>query len=215
MTPSFRDVATVSLYVGDEEAVFNVHIDLLCGISTFFKAAFSSEFLEAAERSMSLEDDDVATFERFVSWLYTRRYELSAIGKDERYMELAKLYVLADKYNVSRLKKEIIDQLFEIHEASDCPPSLDVVTYVYENYTANSSFRKLLVRWAVWHIGSSWFGKASTPGYLWKPQNTQQIWRLPWVRNSTDWRYEAPSQKRDPTTTKMSIKKARRDGTIQ
>ncbi len=166
MTLRFRDVATVSLYVGQEKAAFQVHMNLLCTISTFFKAAFSSEFSEAAERSMHLEEDDVNIFERFVAWLYTKRYDLSCMGKDQRYMELAKLYVLADKYDVSRLKNGIIDQLFELHEASCRPPSHHVVTYVYNNSTMKSSFRKLLVGWAAWHIDFGWFSKESTPECL-------------------------------------------------
>lgn len=38
---------------------------------------------------------------------------------------------------------------------------MDVVTYVYENTTEKSSFRKLMVAWYVWKIDYKWYKQAS------------------------------------------------------
>ena len=58
--------------VGPDEYRFDVHKDLLCKASPFFKAAFDGNFAEAAG-IMKLPEEDVMTFKHFIYWLYSRR----------------------------------------------------------------------------------------------------------------------------------------------
>ena len=88
--------------------MFHVHQDLLFDASPVMKAAFSGNFQEASDRSMSLPDDDKSSVERMLKWLYTRKLELtvpvSIETSHECYMQLAQLNTLADKYDVYLLK---------------------------------------------------------------------------------------------------------------
>ena len=114
---------------------------------------------------MYLIDDEVDDFERFVSWLYTKQYELPDIA-EARFMALAELYGLADKYDLGKLKNKIIDQLFELNQAMAELPSLTVMTCVYRNSTPKSAIRRFLVAWSAGCIDPSWYSKESTRKYL-------------------------------------------------
>lgn len=124
---------------------------------------------------MPLPDDDKDAVERMISWLYTRKFELTVpVSKEtseERYMQLAKLNTLADKYDIYPLKNRIVDELFYLEKAPKKPytvrtPSIAVITYVYNNTTEGSSFRKLMVAWYAYHIEFDWYDRDTTRGSL-------------------------------------------------
>ena len=145
-------------------------MDLLCDTSPFFKAAFTKDFKESSEKAMSLPEDDVDTFERFACWLYNQDIKLSGYdtneGADERYMQLAMLYTLADKLVVTGLKNEAIKNLIETRSKAGHPPQQPIVTHGYSNSRENSSLRKFIVACHVWHIGYKWYDYDGTPGKL-------------------------------------------------
>ncbi|KAK4692922.1 hypothetical protein P7C71_g4377, partial [Lecanoromycetidae sp. Uapishka_2] len=152
-----RDVAVVTLLVGIEKALFNVHEELLFNASPVFKAALSGRFSEANTRSMELPDDDVDTVERMVQWIYTKHLSLTAVTSDvtssECYWQLAHLNTLADKYDITALKNAIIDKMFELYLSLKRnpnvgkPPQPLLIQYIYSNTTETSAFRKALVAW--------------------------------------------------------------------
>lgn len=98
---------------------------------------------------MTLSEDSALTVERFVQRLYHGRCELAdfadVVNTDKCYMQLAELYVLADKYDVVRLHNHILDKLFEIEKADVRPPETSLVEFIYRHTTGDSAFRKLLV----------------------------------------------------------------------
>ena len=65
----------MTLYVGSDKTPFIVHEDRLCKESSFFRAAFISEFKEGSEQTMDLPDDNVDTVFSLVHWLYKERTE--------------------------------------------------------------------------------------------------------------------------------------------
>ena len=160
----FADVPTITLHVGPTKTSFHVHKTILCDASPFFRAAFNSasDFKEALEQSTNLPEDDIDTIERFLSWLYTRKFGLQE-GEthsdwEVRYLQLAKLYVLADKLGVSALKNYIVDKIFELKKSLKAvPPQHATISYVYANSLEGSALRKLLVDWHVWHIDMKWY----------------------------------------------------------
>lgn len=107
---------------------------------------------------------------RFVEWLYTHCYALSSTSNEtqERYMELARLFVFAEKYVVVDLKNDIIDKLFDIKAKCVNPPQMPLVRYVYENTPMGAPFRQLLVAHYTWHIGMKWCGHEATPSKLYE-----------------------------------------------
>ena len=55
----------------------------------------------------------------FLQWLYTKKCAILNSGQgswtsDGRYMRLAKLYVLGDKYDIIKLKNFVIDRYLEL-----------------------------------------------------------------------------------------------------
>ncbi len=110
------------------------------------------------------------TFERFIQWIYSGLYNISEFetqaGADERYLQLAQLYTLADKLRVRRLKNDIIDKVFEIKAKANRPPQIPTLSYVYGNSMEKSSFRKLMVAWYAWHIDFEWYSKEGTKDVL-------------------------------------------------
>jgi len=160
---SFADEPIIDLLVGDAKATFRIHRKLICDASAMFRSAFlgNGTFTETEDQSMTLPEDDVETVARFVQWLYGQDYELApntdVPNTAKRYMQLAELYVFADKYDIMRLHHQIIDKLFEMKARAISPPQLPLVMFVYQNTTAGASFRKLLVAYHVFHINMDWY----------------------------------------------------------
>lgn len=150
---SFCENPDVVLYVGEPPMAFHVELDVICDASPVLKAAFTGGFRESQDKTMRFPEEDVFEFDRFLRWTYLGSYPLSGFQTDgtaeERLMELARLYVLADRYDVVKLKHNIIDRVYEIGQCTDiCTgPSYRVIRYVYANSTRLSFFRKLLVAW--------------------------------------------------------------------
>lgn len=143
----------VVLYVGQPAVAFYVEMDVICDVSPVLKAAFTGGFKESIEKTMRLPEENPIEFHRFMKWTYLDTYYLSPFQSDgtaeDRIMELARLYVLADQFDVVKLKHNIIDRMYEIGQCSSgtYSPPHNVIRYVYDNSTRLSFFRKLLVAW--------------------------------------------------------------------
>ena len=155
----------MTLVAGSDQTACHVHQDLLCNASPVFKAAFSGAFKESSDRSILLPEDDAESVERLIQWLYTKHFQLvkptSTVTQEECYMQLATLNTLAEKYNIVALKNQIVDELFTLTEHRDfnTPPQRPVISYVYNNTSEGSYFRKILVAWYTWMIDFTWYGK--------------------------------------------------------
>lgn len=159
MTHRFCEVPTVTIFVGKDRKPFYVHQEQLCEVSSFFKAAFTSGFREASEQTMELVEEDEDTFDRFIQWLYSQQYEMpgeKAEGGGE-FMEPLKLFVLGEKYDVSKLKDLLMTRLFARGKLTGSPPQLAGIAYVYENTPTNSKVRKLLADWYACKVSLSWY----------------------------------------------------------
>lgn len=159
-------MATVSLVVGQSKTAFHVHEADLFAASPFFKAAFTSDFRESAERTMTLPEDDENIFELFVEWLYHRSYELPAYPKPPICMQPVKLYVLADKYDVRSLKNLIVSKLFLAFKQKVPLPKLSTIAYAYEHTSQSSPIRKLLADMLTWVTDLTWCLRADIKTWL-------------------------------------------------
>ncbi len=116
-------------------------------ISPWFRAVVTGESTVSAKPSINLPHDDADTFELFLQWVYTKTWPLSTNPDgDERYMQLARLYVFAGRYVVMELKNWVVDQFFEIYTKANETPGAEVISYVFESTTVSSPLRKLLAR---------------------------------------------------------------------
>ena len=168
MSCRFGGVPTVTILVGEDSMPFFIHRDQLCEASSFFKAAFEGAFLEGSEMRMSLPEEEEHTFDLFIKWLYNEGYEISSEMDNDKaqiFMEPVKLYVLADKYDVTDLKSLVITKLFALRSESPVP-GLKTVAYAYEHTPRNSRLRKFLADWWACRIKLPWFRLLSSQRWL-------------------------------------------------
>ena len=161
----FGNVSTVTIFVGENNTPFHVHMDRLCEASSYFRAAFLGNFTESSEKTMQLPDDDEETFELFVDWLYCPRYailpEVKRDGdvdeEDEIFLQAFRLYVLADKLEIFNLKSLVIEALFADLAVSKKFPYNASVAYAYEHTTQYSGLRKMLADFHAWNVSLGWY----------------------------------------------------------
>lgn len=115
---------------------------------------------------MSLPEDDVAAFEDFAEWLYTRDLGISPPPPHAMYMALLKLFVLADKYHVTKLKNIITEKSFTLGKNMAKAPLLDEIAYTYAHTAQSSGMRKLLADWHTWNIDLVWFERPNVQAFL-------------------------------------------------
>ncbi|KAI9706146.1 MAG: hypothetical protein M1812_008255 [Candelaria pacifica] len=135
------DQTVVTIKVGPDAEPFNVHKELLCLYSSYFRGALRGCFSEAQKNTVVLPEDTVEVFRSFFCWLYTGQ-----LRSDERNMkpsELARIYVFADKSGVSLLKNNIIDAMSaRLGEQLAGNIAIDCI---FKNTPPNSPMRRLLI----------------------------------------------------------------------
>lgn len=159
----FCQIETITLYVGNAKTKFHIHTDLIFEASAFLEKAFNSDFKESSERTMNLPDDDVDTVDRFVQWLYSGQYDPPSPGPG--LMELLRLAVLADKYDVPKLKLQVCMDLYS-HLLAKRGYKCEDIMYTYANTPAKSGIRRMLVDWTVWHMDLNWFERKDIRDWL-------------------------------------------------
>lgn len=185
MTHRFYKGPTVTLIVGKNRESFNVHLDLLCDTSSFFKAAFLGDFKESSEKTMLLLECDESIFELFVDWLHYRHFEMLPKVEyidndnededdnddegDKRFLQAFQFFVIADKYEVSKLKSLVVETLFvdgRPTELRATGPSIESIAYAYEHTTQESGLRKLLADWSAFNTGLEWYEYSDVQAFL-------------------------------------------------
>lgn len=102
------------------------------------------------------EEEDI--FDLFIQWLYSQQYEMP--GNDSeggRFMEPLKLFALAEKFDVGKLKSHLMVKMFAAGKEGGPPPSLTAMAYTYQHTPANSCVRKLLADWYAWNAPVWWY----------------------------------------------------------
>jgi len=159
----YKGTEAVTLYVGHRQTAFCIYKDYLCERSAFFKAAFNSKSKEGAELTMTLPDEKVRNFKRFVDWLYIPPFlHQPEDARDVRLDHLIGLYILADKYDIPELEKYVCDRIFDYANNRDqfkafTPwPDIKEISMVYKQLPPNAGLRKLFVDWfarGLWPVG--------------------------------------------------------------
>ena len=97
-------LSDVTLAVGDKE--FKAHKNILSARSPVFRAMFQHDTKEHKENRVQISDCDPYTVEEMLTFIYT--------GEAPRLKEMAhSLFVIADKYQLERLKKMCEQALWE------------------------------------------------------------------------------------------------------
>lgn len=112
-TPRFKLMdRTVTLVAKPSGTRFDMHRGLLCSVSTYFKTVLHSEFQEAAENVIYLEETSKETLERFQLWLYDGT--LLDAGENVKAMRIrhfGDLYIFGDSRGIPQLQNLVVDTL--------------------------------------------------------------------------------------------------------
>ena len=79
------------------ERSFKVHKGIISFYSGFFDRAFNGEFAEGKNGVVTLQDEEIAVFERFIAWIYRVKIE---DNEPKNYWVLCKLWCFADRREV-------------------------------------------------------------------------------------------------------------------
>lgn len=135
---------------------FTVHSDHLTSRSLFFKKALSGNWSEAQQRIIELPEDESDIFELYLQCVYGHEMsvEPAPVPKDykgvEEQIEIAKLYVLAEKLQDVRAKNTALKAFMkstwaERKTAQWFHPDPAVVHIIYDGTMPGSPMRRLLV----------------------------------------------------------------------
>lgn len=143
----------MTIYVGPNEKKWVIHEGLLTRLSSFFRAAFRSEFQEAEDGVLRLPEDDPRAFEIFFAYAYSHslgdiidktKSLPSPNGAKFTERDYLSLYVLASKYLMEGLQNEVVDALYLRYRNTELSPTPQDVEYLYQHTDEGSKMRQLL-----------------------------------------------------------------------
>lgn len=144
----------VDVLVGEEKEIFSVHEKLIRTSSPFFDKATSGAWLESAQHTIRLPEDEPEIFSIYVHWLYYGTFPVycDKPGRpaNQEYLKLVKAYTLGDKLMDTVFQNAAIDAIVEksTSMASDGHkwyPDTEVVEFAYNNTNKSAPIRQLLV----------------------------------------------------------------------
>lgn len=96
---------TVAVYVGPDRFRFDMHQTTICK-AKYFKNALNGLWWASKSRDINLPNDDPVTFAAIVNSLYDR--PIATNPTSLRWIELIKVWVVADKYNLTNLCRKVL-----------------------------------------------------------------------------------------------------------
>lgn len=162
---------------GKKVKSYHIHGSCLTASSLFFKKALSGSWKESNERVVKLPKDKSDTFELYLNCIYGQEMSIEPdpIPIDhqglEEQLELANLYVFAEKMQDVRTKNKVVkafmQTVFKIRKDGVWfAPAVKVVRLIYENTLAGSPMRRLLV---------DIFAYAISHKYDWRVEHPKQF----------------------------------------
>ncbi|KUJ09058.1 uncharacterized protein LY89DRAFT_724594 [Mollisia scopiformis] len=140
----------VSIFVGDVEQPWVLPEKLLCDHSPFFQAALKGGFQESCTKEVRLREANPLGFPLFVQWILTRRLRCPEehdlyVADVDHCLPLCSVYVLADMLDMKKLAMHAVDQVRRCMSLDTRLPSIEEVTYVYDNTMEGSSMQECFV----------------------------------------------------------------------
>lgn len=126
-------------------------------------AAFNSNFIEGQTQTYRLEDTTPGSFKLLIQWVYAQKVRISQpappglldvlaergeqdadVGWGEEDMNLARLWVLADRLGMPKLQNNVMSIIVDISKLHQ--PAALTFRYIYENTAEGSPLRALTIR---------------------------------------------------------------------
>ncbi|KGO37196.1 Uncharacterized protein PEX1_065780 [Penicillium expansum] len=104
------------LVVKTEEQEFKLHRLIVCGQSEYFARLYQGNWAETADNTIQLNDDDPRAIEAMIHFMYGIDYDSSGneLGRISPMIFNVRLYQVADKYFVPRLKQRAKEKFGQI-----------------------------------------------------------------------------------------------------
>ncbi|KAJ5510616.1 hypothetical protein N7453_002719, partial [Penicillium expansum] len=144
------------LVVKTEEQEFKLHRLIVCGQSEYFARLYQGNWAETADNTIQLNDDDPRAIEAMIHFMYGIDYDSSGneLGRISPMIFNIRLYQVADKYFVPRLKQRAKEKFGQI--ARTCWEMDDFPVAIAEAYQCtrkdDRDLRELLVQVSRDHI---------------------------------------------------------------
>lgn len=134
--------------VGLPPQSFQVHKSFLCQASPFFRAALEGSFKESADSVVHLPQDKPGTFERFLSWVYWKEYDVMDLVKGkiskDYWSVIIRDHIFADKIQAEGFQNHIMHAVIDAYKANELKTmSLKSVLEVYTHTPESCPLRKL------------------------------------------------------------------------
>ncbi|KAL9631775.1 MAG: hypothetical protein Q9164_005706, partial [Protoblastenia rupestris] len=141
---SFDEIVRIT--VGSTtKKTFKIHKDLLCNVSSFFRAALRGGFKEACDQSIDLLEDDPDTFERSQLWLYSRELrDASETTKDVKWTVLVRVFLFGEARGIPELQNAAIDLFLDKYVIQNEIPTT-LLNMIYGSTRDDSPLRRLMV----------------------------------------------------------------------
>ncbi|KKY17596.1 putative btb poz domain containing protein [Diplodia seriata] len=155
----------IEVVVGQNQQKYDIHKDLLCSSSPFFRKACNGN-REARERRVELPAETPAYFDVYVQWLYSDQLLLK--HEDEKNDNpkvdsdlFLGVYLLGNKLLDRKFKEACVDIAFQSFDLDNYPQdwvmSVDHAKTLYSALPSSDPYRRLYVKlWAYWSL-PSWF----------------------------------------------------------
>lgn len=157
----------IEVVVGSGEHKFYVHEGLIRAHSPFFDVALNKVWREGAERIIKLPEEVPEVFKKYIQWLYSNQIHVKSEKSLLGYPQLAKLYVLGERFMDHKFKDCVIDAMVTGCRTKEETlgrkrhfPDDDSITAIYEGTPVASPARRLMVDLHVTHGHAGWISKS-------------------------------------------------------
>ncbi|KAF2653804.1 hypothetical protein K491DRAFT_569063, partial [Lophiostoma macrostomum CBS 122681] len=141
------DLVRVIVGKDDEQKTFYVHEGLICARSKFFFNAMKKEWSESEDKRVQLPDDEPDLFGLYLTLLYTDTLPINhkSISGSAQFLQLVRLYILADKVMDVKSRNTIMHTLLVRNAKDAALPSSESIRVLYKNTTPQCPARRLFV----------------------------------------------------------------------
>ena len=170
---------SVTLIVGPEKHELLVHANYIVRSSKFFKTALKKEWREGQTRKISLPTDDYETVTDYMRFIYSDKFpgpqteNLTQASTShfaaQRFIPLAKLYVLGHRMMDDAVKKAVIRELHRIStqcHCGTCFPGCETVNIIYDGTMEGDPVRSLLIDIYLCHGRDNQLSSSHDSGFL-------------------------------------------------
>ncbi|PYI31700.1 hypothetical protein BP00DRAFT_395914 [Aspergillus indologenus CBS 114.80] len=140
----------ITILVGPKQKAYTVHEELARASSPVIDKALTASWVEHCNRTIQFPEDEPATFEIYMHWLYFSTFAVVSYDGSSGYRPLIKAYVLGDKLLDTKFQDAVVDAIVERRYSKDLgckytQPSNDTINWLYSHTTSSAPIRQLFV----------------------------------------------------------------------